>query len=174
MMKSDLSPSCPVISLCMGVILYASAVWAIPSPTPEEMAEKNVWVEKHLSAPEMTEPPFSFVLGHGSIFGLIRQLDFARRQECLSLRSGRVGSGRRGSIGKPMSRLTLQKPPPSRLGIPSARQAGACDNLVRVGLEQSAGESPPARSRRLRPAWLGYFAARLTFDGNGSANSATA
>jgi alpha-galactosidase len=50
-----------IIGLC--IVFLAATSWATPTPTPEETAEKNAWVQKHLSAPEMAEPPFSFVFG---------------------------------------------------------------------------------------------------------------
>jgi alpha-galactosidase len=41
----------------------ATAVFAVPLVAPEEMAEKNAWVQKHIQTTDMAEPPFSFVLG---------------------------------------------------------------------------------------------------------------
>jgi alpha-galactosidase len=62
----------PLAAVAVGLSIALAACAAAPTVSPEEMAEKNAWAQKHLFAPDAEDPPFSFAVGGKSSGELLK------------------------------------------------------------------------------------------------------
>ncbi len=60
-MRINLRFPASAMSAVFAVILVAGAALAAPAVSPAEMGEKDQWVKQYLLAPDVPQPPFSFI-----------------------------------------------------------------------------------------------------------------
>jgi alpha-galactosidase len=88
------------IAAVIGSFFAIAACYGAPSVTSQELADKDAWVKRHISAADMAQPPFSFVFDGKSSTELLKtwtknveskKLDDVRTQYTLTWNDSKTG-----------------------------------------------------------------------------------